>query len=452
MFKSIKTKVLIGIFCIILLSVVANLTNLQLITSLYDEAQTIVQDTSGDISGNLQALEKTYEYSKTQNIRGIILLLVIAVIVIIIIMRSVLAPTKRAANQLEVILNEMKQNKADLSKRIPVERQDEVGQLIGGINTFLETLEDIIVRILRYSGQLNVSVGNVSESMITVETSSSEISTMMQQLAANMQEIAATITSITGEVSSIDSNVTYIADHTDSTLKYATSMEERAKEMRSSAQKTIDLTTKTITEISATLQEAMKDGKKVESINALTGDILSISSQTNLLALNASIEAARAGEAGRGFSVVADEIRQLAESSKSTATKIQEISDMVTSAVTRLMENANQIMELIHTSVLPDYDIFLKNGIQYNEDAAYVFHMMNEFSKRTSELRTTMNHMLSSFESMSEAIDESASGVSGTADSTSDLVGKIDIINNEMKNNKEVADKLNEATSKFSVK
>lgn len=77
------------------------------------------------------------------------------------------------------------------------------------------------------------------------------------------------------------------------------------------------------------MQQAIENSRSVEEVNALTDEILNISSQTNLLALNASIEAARAGEAGKGFAVVADEIRVLADSSRETAGNIQQINAKV---------------------------------------------------------------------------------------------------------------------------
>ncbi len=95
------------------------------------------------------------------------------------------------------------------------------------------------------------------------------------------------------------------------------------------------------------LSEAIEKSKSVEKINVLSEAILKITEQTNLLALNAAIEAARAGEAGKGFSVVAEEIRKLAEESNNTANEIQEITKIVVNAVENLANNSNKILTFI---------------------------------------------------------------------------------------------------------
>ena len=208
-------------------------------------------------------------------------------------------------------------------------------------------------------------------------------------------------------------------------------------------------TSEIVSTIGTDLQIAIENGKKVENINELTGEILSISNQTNLLALNASIEAARAGEAGKGFAVVAEEIRQLADSSRNAATKIQEISVMVTEAVTKLMTCANDMMNYINGKVLPDYDSYVSSGVQYDKDAVYIHEVMGDFEQKSNKLNDTMASMVESFHGISKAIEESTIGVTSVADNTSDLVKKVNDISIEITKNKEIANTLLEEAEKF---
>ena len=120
-----------------------------------------------------------------------------------------------------------------------------------------------------------------------------------------------------------------------------------------------------VNEILTVLNQAIEDSKSVNQVNSLTDDILNIASQTNLLALNASIEAARAGEAGRGFSVVATEISQLAAASQEAANRIQQINRVVTEAVGNLTEHSNGLVQYMNDSILPEFEAFVDAGSAY---------------------------------------------------------------------------------------
>lgn len=199
------------------------------------------------------------------------------------------------------------------------------------------------------------------------------------------------------------------------------------------------------------LRSAIEDSKRVDNVNSLTNDILSISGQTDLLALNASIEAARAGDAGRGFMVVAEEIRLLAEDSKAAANRIQDINLVVTDAVHNLARNANNLVAYLSESILPELNNFVQSGVQYRENASYIENVMNEFTDMTDRLKLTMDEIASSINSITQAIDEGAKGVNGAAESTQVLVRDMETINSQMKENQRIADTLETGTSIFEI-
>ena len=168
---------------------------------------------------------------------------------------------------------------------------------------------------------------------------------------------------------------------------YSVEMKDQAERLERDARSSMEETEKRIREIMGVLTQAIEDSRSVDQVNELTNDILNISGSTNLLALNASIEAARAGEVGRGFMVVAEEIRQLADSSRDAANHIQNINGTIISAVHNLAENANGMVEYINQSILPEFRKFMDSGVRYREDSTYVERVMKEFKTKTDALK-----------------------------------------------------------------
>ncbi|MDY2588692.1 MAG: methyl-accepting chemotaxis protein, partial [Agathobacter sp.] len=186
-----------------------------------------------------------------------------------------------------------------------------------------------------------------------------------------------------------------------------------------------------------------------EKINALTDEILEISSQTNLLALNASIEAARAGEVGKGFAVVADEIRQLADSSRETANNIQGISREVTSSVEELAANANHMLSFIQDEVLPDYDNLVNTGNQYSDDAGRVDDIMIQFAGSATQLKNTMHDMATLIQEIAETINDSSLQVSEVSESVNTLTESMSDIKSSIQITEDVSYRLEGEVAKF---
>ena len=450
MLKSIRSKILLLISVILLFSSWCNIYNIELITQVYDSGMEITKylDEEQAVSAAEQ-LTKDMQLALNSNIIGIAMMAIVSGIVLILIFKILLTPTKKATKHLEVILNDMQNHNGDLTKQIPVHKNDEIGKLVTGVNTFIEMTRKIIHDVIKNTNQLDTSIEHVVGNVLNVNENSGDISATLEELAASMQEVSATITSILEGISVADSQADNMVDKSSNILTYAGEMKHRALEMKTSAEENKLSTTNILQEINESLQEAITNSKKVDRINELTNEILVIANQTNLLALNASIEAARAGEAGKGFSVVADEIRELADNSRKTATNIQDISYMVTQAVAELMSSSQKVLEYINNTILVDYDKFVVTGSQYDEDASYINGLMKEFSEDSNYLKQTMNDMVKAVSNISRAIDESSSGITNVASNTSNLVTQMQSINNEMQENKTIVNNLNELSNEF---
>ena len=394
-------------------------------------------------------LQHTYSSSMTSSLLALALAQVMMVLAIFINIRSVTSPIKKSSKELEGFVDEMKKDQGDLTKRINIYEKDEVGSLVAGINTFIETLQGIIGNIRGTADRLGATFSNVAGSVNSVNDSATDISSVMEELAATMEEVSATLAGVNNHATEVGDSMDAIAEGGNGILSYTGEMQERASELERTAVSNKTTTEGMIHEILETLQEAIDNSKSVDEVNVLTNQILDISSQTNLLALNASIEAARAGEAGKGFAVVADEIRQLADSSRETANNIQSINAKVISAVGDLAQNSNTIVEYINERILPDYDGFVASGHQYSQDSDHINNEMKQFIYKMKELEATLQNMVEQIDTVSNAVEQGAEGVSTVAGKTVQLVSELNSINGEIDRSTNAMNELNQQANRF---
>lgn len=363
--------------------------------------------------------------------------------------RRVLRPIKAAEKELSDIIQGIDRKEGDLTKRVSILTNDEIAALGEGINVFLERLQNIFRMITDNSKKMDLVVSEVMDNVTTSNNSVSEMSALTEELTATMEAIANNAQTISENAESVNEEVISIAERTGEINDYSKKMKAHADSMAGKARDNMETTSVKINEILSVLNQAIENSKSVDQVNTLTGDILKVASQTNLLALNASIEAARAGEAGKGFAVVAAEISQLAASTRESANNIQQINVVVTEAVYNLAEHARSLVAYMNESILPEFEAFVQTGDEYKQNATYIEEVMQEFDSMAETLMGSVAEIADSIHTISVAIDEGVTGVSGTAENMQILVSDMDNINTQMSENKGIASKLKHETEIF---
>ncbi len=310
-------------------------------------------------------------------------------------------------------------------------------------------IKNILNTIQDSSGRINHMTSEVLQKTQDSKGSPASLSALAEELSATFQEVASNVSSINDNAETVRTDVHTMAKECSALTAYTAHMDAHADAMQKSAQNSVAVTGAKAEEILRSLNHAIEQSKSVDQIQSLTSGILSIAQQTQLIALNASVEATNAGNAGKGFAVVAREVRDLANSSQETANRIQEINSVVTSAVSNLTKNAQQLIDYMNDSVLTEFQTFVQSGTQYKEDAAYIRHTMAQFSGQTEHLKYSMSGIADSIRTITKAIDESANGIADVAGNNKNLASDMEDITQRMGINKEVVEELEKETVVF---
>ncbi len=302
--------------------------------------------------------------------------------------------------------------------------KDEIGVITKATFQTRKVLREIIGKLQSVSHTVMSNAEKMELLSEQILENANDNSATTEELSAGMQETAAASEEITATTTDINERVAAIAKRAKEGSEVSGQITGRAIKLKEDAGESTQNAKSLYEAVKAKMEKAIEDSNRIQQISVLADTILSITSQTNLLSLNAAIEAARAGEAGKGFTVVASEIRKLAEQSSKTASGIHEIVKNVYAAVENMKESSGAILNFIDQNVLKDYEKLIKISGQYNEDANYVQSIMSEFEASAGHLHTAVSSITIAMNEVATTINESSRGVQDIAEKTVDVVEK----------------------------
>lgn len=373
--------------------------------------------------------------------------LVIALLVLSLVVGKVI----RSLRKVDGKIYDLVHNEGDLTQTLDVHTGDEMEMIAGNVNELIQYIRGIMLNISENSEHLTKSSHTVSDNLSNAESEINDVSATMEEMSAAMEESSASLDQINEAVKQISTSIEEIYGQAESESMAADRIMQTAVQVYHQAGEEKQGAMRQVSDMAAAVRQKIERSKEVEEIRELTRNIIDITEETNLLALNASIEAARAGEAGRGFSVVADEIGKLAANSAASATEIQKVTDAVIQTVDELAAESEKLVAFMNGTAMGGYEKMLETSESYQSNVANMNEMMQNFARKSKKLKTDMEEIRETVEGMKTAVGECAIGVTNVTETAVRLAENVSDIGKEADINLDVAVRLNGEVGKFKL-
>ncbi|HDR4428786.1 TPA: methyl-accepting chemotaxis protein [Bacillus cereus] len=391
---------------------------------------------------------KKIDQSSLQIEYVVFLSLVICIIVAIILAWWFSGKLVKPIQQIDSKLKELSSQEGDLTARLQVNSNDEIGTIATSFNKMLENLQHIINRVQKTS----VEVQNASENMLEKTNISREATIKVQGTMSNLNESiqsqAASMEESSTAMDDMAVSVQRIAESATSVTELAVATSEQANDGSSVIQKSVSQMTTIHDAVNATSEVVERLITHTKYIDTAVQSISNIAEQTNLLALNASIEAARAGEQGKGFAVVADEVRKLAEQSKTAATDINQLLHQIQQDT----ETASSMMSQGRSEAFEGIHVIREAGNSFTtivEQVNKVSTQMQDISATAEEMAASAEEMNASLNNIASISTEVSSETAATAQSAEQKVITMNEMTQTAKQMKQTVEELDQLVSHF---
>ncbi|MEW8323124.1 MAG: methyl-accepting chemotaxis protein [Candidatus Thiodiazotropha taylori] len=371
----------------------------------------------GKVVGRMLSMEDITENAKSQQ-NLIIISYTIAVVMLVLLMLGVMLYMKIALKPLDMGVQHMERiASGDLSQEITCNRNDEFKRLLGAMQKMNHDLSGLVGKVANTSESLVMTIDEVNNSSEKTNLAVTHQKQELDQLATSLSEMTASATHVSENINHLASSAT------DS----MTATEEGNRIVKKSVQ-SIGTLTEEIRKGSDVIQTLVDESQQIGVVLEV---IKSIAEQTNLLALNAAIEAARAGEQGRGFAVVADEVRTLAGRTQDSTKEIEQI-------ISALQAGVNEAVEVMAVSVSHAEESSQQattigetlDSVQ--QKIELINQLGSQVSAAANQQRATTEEMNQNIQRISKSADETSDQSNNTSSVVRDLKGLSNVLSEEM--------------------
>ncbi|SFD09011.1 methyl-accepting chemotaxis protein [Clostridium uliginosum] len=379
----------------------------------------------------------------------------ISIFIILISVLCVAMISKHMTKDLETLEKEInKLAVGDFSTKMNekiLKRKDEIGSICKSVQKMQKSIRDMVKNVKKETNSIIKNIYNTSVGVDKVYEGTESISSTTQELSASLEQTAASANEMHESSFRIQQSVERTAEKSKKGKESAEKIKQRAETLKENSLNSQRVTKEIYDKTQEQIKISIDKSKSIKQIKLLSDTIFEIASQTNLLALNAAIEAARAGEAGKGFSVVAEEVRNLAENSKEAAIEIQKVTQLVTESVDSLVENSKGMLMFMDNNISSDYQDLVHTGEQYSNDAAFIDELVSDFSNTAYQLENDVKSVVQAIEEISGAAHDGADGSTLIAERIMEIVENVNNVLEEASNTKKCSEDLEKQINMFKI-